>query len=100
MPRRSRTRTAIVSALLIADSSAAKVPVTNYPASTCSGNGLQHSNSDQRCVCFQGFAGPECQLRVRPKGLAWHDAASAVDTAHAQVRCPPIFFMLVQCKNE
>ena len=87
MPRRSRARTAIVSAILVTNCSAQIDPTTNYPASICSGNGLQHSNSDQRCVCFQGFTGPECQLRVCPKGLAWHDAASAVDTAHAQVRC-------------
>ncbi|CAM9607255.1 unnamed protein product, partial [Sphacelaria rigidula] len=40
-----------------------------------------------RCECWDGWSGGDCSQRNCPTGLAWSDAATAVDTAHGEVEC-------------
>ena len=51
----------------------------------CNKNGV--CNQYGVCECFKGYTGPACKERTCPTGTAWVDAASAIDTAHAQVEC-------------
>jgi len=44
-------------------------------------------NSNQLCECNSNYFGPDCSLRVCPKGVAFFDIASGDDTAHATVEC-------------
>ena len=67
---------------------------TGIDISMCSGNGICASSyypfeaEDSvaheivNCKCFDGFAGPDCSIRVCPSGVSWADFPFANDTAH------------------
>ena len=52
----------------------------------CGGHGDCQSEGC-RCKCKHGFFGGDCSKRACPKGPAWTDHATAVDTAHALAEC-------------
>jgi len=54
--------------------------------SLCNGHGRCDTGSRQ-CSCYNGFFGADCSLAECPKGHAWSDVATAIDTAHAKVEC-------------
>ena len=51
----------------------------------CSGNG--DCDKFNRCVCREGFEGPDCSLRSCPWGSAWSDHANGIDQAHSSALC-------------
>jgi len=50
----------------------------------CSGHGLCNVNI---CMCFSGWVGGDCSLRVCPKDFAWNDQATGADVAHNLAEC-------------
>ena len=72
--------------LLLAAIISSQLPATyGKCGQNCNKNGL--CNQYGVCECFQGYTGAACAERSCPVGTAWVDAASATDTAHAQVEC-------------
>ncbi|RYG68946.1 hypothetical protein EON64_03975 [archaeon] len=51
----------------------------------CSGHGI--CNDDNYCWCYDGFSGPDCSDRTCPKGQAWADKPTGIDTAHSLTEC-------------
>ena len=48
---------------------------------------IPNGSGGSRCSCFEGYTGNDCSLKPCPSGLAWVDAATATDTAHAMAVC-------------
>jgi len=77
---------------LIADCGFAFLPVTSCPTSggvECAGHGTCAGYPSYACACFEGWQGGagDCSRRSCPMGLAWFDAPSAPNTAHAPAEC-------------
>jgi hypothetical protein len=78
-----------------ADCGFAFLPVTSCPAPLagggveCSGHGTCAGYPTYACACFDGWRGGagDCSRRSCPLGLAWFDAPSAPNTAHALAEC-------------
>ena len=53
----------------------------------CNGHGLCWSGNT--CWCDEGWRGgaADCSFQECPKGPAWYDKSSAIDTAHASMEC-------------
>ncbi|CAM9232978.1 unnamed protein product [Chrysoparadoxa australica] len=51
----------------------------------CSGHGS--CNTSNRCECDEEWGAGDCSERYCPKGIAWSDQATALDTAHAVTEC-------------
>lgn len=52
----------------------------------CSGQGYCHvsdSYSKNECVCFPGYHGVDCSIKLCPAAIAWVDYPYATDSAHA-----------------
>ena len=54
---------------------------------SCSGHG--YCNQGTTCLCFDGWNGgnSDCSLRECPKGIAWADKASGLNTGHQSIEC-------------
>lgn len=63
-------------------------PLGHSNGLACSGHG--RCLDKDRCVCDDGFSGPDCSQRVCPSGRAWFDAATSNTTAHSD---------FVECSN-
>lgn len=50
----------------------------------CSNQGICSNTSVGECLCFPGFHGVDCSLRLCHAGKAWVDLPSASDVAHAE----------------
>ena len=48
----------------------------------CSNNGYCSDKLSWKCVCDDGFTGPDCSERLCPAGKAWADYATDNETAH------------------
>lgn len=57
------------------------IPLTVCP-NMCSTNGICTNGSAGECVCFPGFHGVDCSIRICPAGKAWADLPSASNVAH------------------
>jgi len=52
---------------------------------SCSGHGSCEKND--ACSCYANWQGPDCSARTCPFGLAWVDAPTDYDDAHAYAEC-------------
>jgi len=50
----------------------------------CSGQGICKND---KCTCYDGFSGVDCNVRECPKGRAWFDEPTTATRAHALAEC-------------
>lgn len=48
----------------------------------CSAKGYCNPQRPDECICYDGFTGVDCSLRVCPAGAAWVDYATSKNAAH------------------
>jgi EGF-like domain len=60
---------------------------TSSTAKVCGGRGTCSGAPSYTCSCYQGYTGAACEHVLCPLAPAWHDEATADNTAHALSEC-------------